>query len=100
MTAPSRIELARRAVRDVQRMDRPARRRVRAALAELASGAENLDVKQLAGHAPWLRLRAGDWRIIYRPLTAEEAATGGAGWLVARVVNRRELERAIRALNV
>jgi mRNA-degrading endonuclease RelE of RelBE toxin-antitoxin system len=99
MDTPSRIEFARRAVRDVKRMDRAERRRIQAALAELASGTENLDVKQLAGHSPWLRLRTGGWRIIHRPLTADEAAVGGPGWLVARVVNRRELERAIRARN-
>lgn len=99
MTGPEpRVELAQRAVRDLRKMDGAQRRRVRAALEALAVGAENLDVKALAGQAPWLRLRVGDWRVLYRPLSAEEAAAGGPGWLVARVVDRRDLERSVRSL--
>ena len=79
-------------------MDGPQRRRVRDALEALSAGADNLDVKALAGRAPWLRLRVGDWRVLYRPLSAEEAAAGGPGWLVARVVDRRDLERSVRSL--
>src|SRR5438094_9608342 len=89
-----RVELAQRALRDLRKMPAGERPRIRAALADLAAGAENLDVKALAGRAPWMRLRTGDWRVLYRPLAASE----GDGWLVARVVNRRELERAVRAL--
>ncbi len=96
---PSRIELAQRAVRDMRKMDGPERRRIRAALRELVEDAANLDVKALAGRAPWLRLRVGDWRVLYRPLSEREAARGGPGWLVARVVNRRELQRAVRSLS-
>src|SRR3954451_24021372 len=99
MTDPEpRLELARRAVRDLRKMDGPHRRRVRDALEALAAGAENLDVKALVGRAPWLRLRVGDWRVLYRPLSDEEAAAGGPGWLVARVVDRRDLERSVRSL--
>jgi mRNA interferase RelE/StbE len=93
-----RIELATRAVRDLRRIDAGDRRRIQQALEELAAGAENTNVKALAGAAPWLRLRAGDWRILYRPLSEPEAAQGGHGFLVARVVNRRDLLRAVRTL--
>lgn len=89
-----RIELAARTVRDLRRIDSAERRRIRQALDELAAGAENADVKALAGTAPWLRLRVGDWRVLYRPLSEDE----GTGLLVARVVNRRDLLRAVRAL--
>jgi hypothetical protein len=41
-------------------------------------------------------MRVGDWRVLYRPLLENE--TGGSGLLVARVINRRELERAVRSL--
>lgn len=62
----------------------------------------NLDVKQLAGRAPWLRLRRGGYRILYRPLTDAELATLGAehasGFLVERVVDRGDLERATTTL--
>jgi mRNA interferase RelE/StbE len=93
-----RIELATRAVRDLRRMDAPVRRRIRDALTELGAGAENADVKALAGQAPWLRLRVGDWRVIYRPLTEAETKDHGPGVLIARVVNRRDLLRAVRTL--
>jgi hypothetical protein len=50
----------------------------------------NLDIKALAGRAPWLRLRRGEYRVPYRPLTASElralAASEQAGFLVERVV--------------
>lgn len=66
----------------------------------------NLDVKALKGAAPWLRLRVGDYRILYRPLTRDELKAvsrkrkrrAEAGYLVARIVHRRDLERAVRAL--
>jgi mRNA-degrading endonuclease RelE of RelBE toxin-antitoxin system len=96
---PSRVELAARAMRDLRRIDGRERRRIRQALDELASGTANADIKALAGAAPWLRLRAGDWRVLYRPLTETEAVQGGPGFLVARVVNRRDLLRAVRTLD-
>jgi mRNA-degrading endonuclease RelE of RelBE toxin-antitoxin system len=92
----------------------------------------NLDVKALKGAPPWLRLRVGDYRILYRPLTPAELAElwgsktlrelaeqgkpqemvrlvrersrrsqqhAETGYLIARIVHRRELERAIRTLS-
>jgi len=41
--------------------------------------AANLDIKALTGRSRWLRMRVGDWRVIYRP------ADPGPGWYVARV---------------
>jgi mRNA-degrading endonuclease RelE of RelBE toxin-antitoxin system len=60
------------------------------ALGALAGGAENLDVKALTGQTVWLRLRVGDFRVLYMP--------AGKQWLVARVVNRRDLDKAVRSL--
>jgi mRNA-degrading endonuclease RelE of RelBE toxin-antitoxin system len=94
---------------------------------------DNLDVKALKGALPWLRLRVGDYRILYRPLTPFEVKTLQdqreisalvkehrdpeqlteklsettrrrarqplqAGFLVARIVHRRDLDRAVRTL--
>lgn len=63
------------------------------------------DVKSLVGHRPWLRLRVGDYRVIFRPLRAAElkevAGTEAAaerGYLVERIIHRRDLERAVREL--
>jgi hypothetical protein len=62
----------------------------------------NLDVAPVSGHAPWLRLRAGGFRILFRRLTAAEldllvlrrgAIEGDTGFLIGRIVDRSELER-------
>jgi hypothetical protein len=62
----------------------------------------NLDVKQLAGRAPWLRLRQGDYRVIYRPMTPNELRARRAvekrGFLIERVIDRKDLKRATATL--
>lgn len=102
-----RVELARQAVRDLRRIKGSSdRERVTTALAEgLAADPppENLDVQPLSGRPPWLRLRVGDWRIVYRALTQDELARLGEeaeGYLVARILNRRDLERTLRTLEL
>ncbi|HEV3070381.1 MAG TPA: type II toxin-antitoxin system RelE/ParE family toxin [Solirubrobacteraceae bacterium] len=90
----SNIELAPRAIRDVKRLDRQTRKRVQQAFGALAAGAANLDIKPVAGHAPWRRLRIGEYRVLYRELTVE----ADSRYLVARVVDRRDLHRAIDTL--
>jgi mRNA-degrading endonuclease RelE of RelBE toxin-antitoxin system len=96
--SPPRLELSRRAARDLRKLERRDVERVRDALAELRRGAANLDVKPLRGSAPWLRLRVGELRVLYRPLSEEEAAAG-AGWLIARVIPRGELDRGVASLD-
>jgi mRNA interferase RelE/StbE len=96
MTSPlGNIKLAPRAIRDLKRLDRPTRKRVQQAFEALAADAANLDIKQIAGHAPWRRLRVGEYRVLYRELTAE---TDASRYLVARVIDRRDLHRAIDKL--
>ena len=65
---------------------------------------ENLDVRPVAGHAPWLRLRAGDFRILFRRLARAEldllalrrgTVASDTGFLIGRIVDRSELERAM-----
>jgi mRNA-degrading endonuclease RelE of RelBE toxin-antitoxin system len=85
------IELSNRAERDLRRVGRgPDLNRIVQALEALGEGAANLDVKPLEGHPSWLRCRVGDYRILYRP-------TDWGLW-VERIVNRRDLERAITTL--
>ncbi len=95
---PARVQVTRRAERDLRAVSAADRRRIATALNALSAGAENLDVKALAGVSPWLRLRVGDWRVLYRPTTEHEARAGGADWFIARIINRRDLERATRSL--
>lgn len=100
------LEISSRAARDLRRLQGRERSRVVEALQQLVvvPPPGNLDVKQLAGHPGWLRLRVGDHRVLYRALSEREQAQlvleGAPGFLVARVVNRRELERAVRTLEV
>lgn len=93
------LVLSRRAERDLRYMGNGADLvRLRKALEGLAGGASNLDVKPLAGVAPWHRLRIGDYRVLYRVVDPGEAADSDARWLVARIVHRRDLERAVSTL--
>jgi mRNA-degrading endonuclease RelE of RelBE toxin-antitoxin system len=99
------IELSKRALKDLRRIDHANRRRLLNLLEQdLAAEPQppNLDVKPLVGRAPWLRLRRGDYRILYRPLTDAELRTlradEPAGFLVERVIDRADLERATATL--
>jgi mRNA-degrading endonuclease RelE of RelBE toxin-antitoxin system len=95
MTGPlSKIKLAPRAIRDLKGLDRQTRKRVQNAFQTLEADAANLDVKPVAGRAPWRRLRVGEHRALYRELADEPDAR----YLVARVIDRRDLHRAIDKL--
>ncbi len=100
-----RVELSKRALRDLRRIDHKSRRQLLDLLDnELAAEPQppNLNVKPLIGYPPWLRLRRGDYRVLYRPLADHELqalrAPEHAGFLVERVVDRRDLERAASTL--
>jgi mRNA-degrading endonuclease RelE of RelBE toxin-antitoxin system len=100
-----RVELSKRALRDLRRIDHKSRRRLLDLLEnELVTEphAANLDIKALAGRAPWLRVRRGKYRVLYRPLTRFELealdADEQAGLLVERIIDRGDLERAASTL--
>jgi mRNA-degrading endonuclease RelE of RelBE toxin-antitoxin system len=93
------VVLARRAERDLRRIGAgTAPMGIREALEGLAGGETNLEIKPLTGVAPWHRLRVGEYRILYRPVDPEEGGDTNARWLVARIVHRRDLERAVSTL--
>jgi mRNA-degrading endonuclease RelE of RelBE toxin-antitoxin system len=103
------IAMARQAVRDLRSLTHSqGLDRVEAALVGLEANPtpDNLDIKALKGQRPWLRARAGDWRIIFRPLTRAELLRWREyeqqtqGYLVARIVHRRDLERTVRTLEL
>ena len=52
----------------------------------------NANDRALKGRAPWRRLRVGELRILWR------AVGNGERRRVARVIPRRDLERAVRTL--
>ena len=91
------VLLSRRAQIDMRRLGHVDQERVRRALAALASGGANVDVRPLVGSAPWRRLRVGDVRVIFqRTRQGEEDAVEAI--YVGRIVNRRDLDDAIRGL--
>jgi mRNA-degrading endonuclease RelE of RelBE toxin-antitoxin system len=73
-----RVELSKRALRDLRRIDHKSRRRLLDLLEnDLATEPQpgsNLDIKALAGRAPWLRLRRGEYRVLYRPLADRDTS--------------------------
>jgi mRNA-degrading endonuclease RelE of RelBE toxin-antitoxin system len=102
-----RVELSKRALRDLRRVDHKSRKRLLDLLEnDLVTEPQlaNLDIKALTGRAPWLRLRRGEYRVLYRPLTGGElralAVSERAGFLVERVVERGDLERAAARLSI
>jgi plasmid stabilization system protein ParE len=95
----SRVVLSRHAERDLRHIGRgETLARPRDAIEGLAVGEAKLDVKPLAGSAPWCRLRVGDHRVLFRAVEPDEAGHSEARCLVARVVHRRDLERAVATL--
>lgn len=100
---PYAVQLAPKAIRDLRRFGPgPHQRQLADAISALAAGAPNLDIKPLQGRAPWLRLRSGDYRLLYRPLSVDELGRHldhlTSGYLVERVVHRRDLDAAVATL--
>jgi mRNA interferase RelE/StbE len=60
------VQLTARARKQYEALDRPVHERIRATLGELADDPTPAQVKALAGHDDLLRVRVGDWRVIYR----------------------------------
>ena len=97
------VQVSPRAEKDFRRLDGPARKRIRSLLVDKlkrTSLPQNLDVKPLEGLTPWLRARVGEHRIIFRALTAGEIRNvdARAGWYVARIVDRKDLPKAVKNL--
>lgn len=88
------VEFTNRAVKDMRRIGAADRAAIYTVLERLQSGDESVDDKALKGLAPWRRLRAGSFRVLFCPATARRATI-----IVARVVNRRDLERAAKSLD-
>lgn len=97
------VQLSERAVRDLKKLGSAQTQiaKVLRALGEEPIPA-NIDIKLLQGREPWFRARAGSFRVIFRPLTSEDLAAmtsgSGRGFLVYRIVRRRDLVRVIARL--
>lgn len=90
----TKVQLSRRAVKDLDSLPKKNARSMIAGIEKLAEepDAPNLDVKLLLGRRPWRRLRVGNYRVLFR------FYEGRREILVGRVFDRRELEKAIQTL--
>jgi mRNA interferase RelE/StbE len=73
--------------RDLRRLDNQIRKTIIDLMRALASDPRPPGVSAIKGHRPYLRVRAGDYRIIYAVDDAIRIVT------VARVQHRREVYR-------
>jgi len=88
---PAEVVFGREALKDRRRIPDERVEEIASRLQMIATGrSRNLDIKALRGVKPWLRLRVGDYRVVYRHSRRRI--------LVARVVSRQELESAIGKL--
>lgn len=67
MGVPLQVEYSREAQRTLRRIDRKTSKRIRSKVRQLAHDPESLanNVKALRGSEDLMRLRVGDWRVIY-----------------------------------
>ncbi len=81
------IFIQRDALRALAKLDKPIRRRVQAAIDRLGDGPRPAGVRAQSGHAGLLRLRVGDYRVIY------QVDEGRLEILVIDLGHRREIHR-------
>jgi len=64
---PKTVKYSRQALRTLERIDRTTSERIRAKVRQLASDPQALanNVRTLKGSVGLMRLRVGDWRVIY-----------------------------------
>ena len=84
------MTLSPRGERDLRRIPEKQRLAIVEGLRALADEHPSADIKALTGHRGWYRLRVGDWRVLY--------LSDPAGVMIDRIVNRRDLERALATL--
>jgi mRNA interferase RelE/StbE len=84
---PYRIEIKLSARKALAALPRPAQRRVQAKIDSLATNPRPAGVKQLKGPERFLRIRVGDYHVIYQVLE------GVLVVLVIRIAHRRDAYR-------
>lgn len=86
---PYLLELRPAALRELADLDPPARKAVADLIVSLAASPRPSGVKALTGHRPYLRVRQGDYRVIYAVDDVARRIT------IAAVGHRREIYRAL-----
>ena len=87
MTGGYRVELTRRAQRQYDALDRPVRKRIDPVIEKLGHDPRPAGARALVGTPGLLRVRVGDWRVIYQ-VQEEQVLV-----LVLAVGHRREVYR-------
>ena len=78
------IVVSKEAAKVIERMDRNAKQRIKAAILKLPQG----DIKRLKGSAASFRLRVGDWRILFSHLEQDKI-------LIEKVGPRGEIYKGV-----
>lgn len=89
---PFSLELTAAAARQARKLPRRVRNRIRSELEELATGPRVNGVKKLVGVDAY-RLRAGDYRIVFRVETETHSI------LVLLIAHRREVYERLRRMS-
>jgi mRNA interferase RelE/StbE len=84
-----RVEVLPRAGRDLRQLDQPVRKVILGVLRALGTDPRPPGVVPIKGHRPYLRVRSGDYRVIYAVDDDTRVVT------VARVRHRREVYRGL-----
>ncbi len=87
MPGPYRVETRPRVRKDLRKLEGAIRADVLSSMRALADDPRPAGVRPLKGHRPWLRIRVGDYRIIYAVDDREQLIT------VAVVGPRRDVYR-------
>ena len=82
-----RVQARPRVRKDLRKLDQAARSGVLATMRALADDPRPAGARPLKGHRPWLRIRVGDYRVIYAVDDREQVVT------VAVVGPRRDVYR-------
>lgn len=76
-----------RALKELQKLDKPVRRRIVTAVSALSQDPRPPGVRRLVGYPDLWRLRVGDYRVVYTVRDSELVV------LLLRVAHRREVYR-------
>jgi hypothetical protein len=88
--------ISREAEGDLRRLSRDQLESVRLVLASIgAAQTAAAHVRSLEERPPWLWIRSGAWRIVYRRSHGDEPA---GCWVVARILDQGDLDAAARAM--
>jgi mRNA interferase RelE/StbE len=82
-----RVEVRPRVRKDLRKLGEPARSDALSAMRALADDPRPAGARPLKGHRPWLRIRVGDYRVIYAVDDPQQLVT------VAVVGPRRDVYR-------